>query len=71
MPEVDVNIVKVDKIDNNKIDREAGDFFTGNMDGVTKEYLKTSVNSYFERSFTELLGRDVSENIMVNITYNK
>jgi hypothetical protein len=71
MPEVDVNIVKVDKIDNNKIDREAGDFFTGNMDGVSKEYLKTSVNSYFERSFTELLGRDVSENIMVNITYNK
>jgi hypothetical protein len=71
MPEVDININKVDKINNNKIDREAGDFFTDNMVGVTKEYLKTSVTSYFERSFTEMLGRDVSENIMVNITYNK
>ena len=71
MPEVDININKVDKINNNKIDREAGDFFTDNMVGVTKEYLKTSVTSYFERSFTEMLGRDVSQNIMVNITYNK
>ena len=71
MPEVDININKVDKINNNKIDREAGDFFTDNMIGVTKEYLKTSVTSYFERSFTEMLGRDVSQNIMVNITYNK
>ena len=71
MPEVDINIVKVDKMDNNKIDRNAGDFFRSNMAGVTKEYLKSSVNSYFERSFTEMLGRDVSQNIIVNITYNK
>jgi hypothetical protein len=71
MPEVTINVVKVDKIVDNKIDREAGDFFTDNMIGVTKEYLKDSVESYLERSFTEMLGRDLSENIMVNITYNK
>ena len=71
MPEVDINIVKVDKIVNNKIDREAGDFFTGNMVGVTEEYLKTSVSSHFERSFTEMLGRDLSESIIVNISFNK
>jgi hypothetical protein len=71
MPEVTINVVKVDEIVGNKINREAGDFFTDNMVGVTKEYLKTSVTSNFERSFTEMLGRDVSENIMVNITYNK
>jgi hypothetical protein len=41
------------------------------MVGVTKEHLKTSVTDNFGRSFTEMLGRDVSENIMVNITYNK
>jgi len=71
MPEVTINVVKVDKMDGIKIDKEAGDFFTDNMVGVTKEHLKTSVTANFERSFTEMLGRDVSENIMVNITYNK
>jgi hypothetical protein len=71
MPEVTINVVKVDKIVDNKIDREAGDFFTDNMIGVTKEYLKDSVESYLERSFTEMLGRDLSENIMVNMTYKK
>ena len=70
-PELTINVVKVDEIVGNKINRESGDFFTDNMVGVTKEYLKTSVTSYFERSFTEMLGRDVSQNIMVNITYNK
>jgi hypothetical protein len=70
MPEVTINVVKVDKMVNNKIDREAGDFFTDNMNGVTKEYLKSSIDSYFERSFSEMLGRSLSENLIVNITYN-
>jgi hypothetical protein len=71
MPEVTINVVKVDKIVDNKIDREAGDFFSDNMNGVSKEYLKNSIDSYFERSFSEMLGRSLSENIIVNITYNK
>ena len=41
------------------------------QDPDTKEYLKNSIDSYFERTFSEMLGRDLSENIMVNITYNK
>jgi hypothetical protein len=71
MPEVTINVVKVDKIVDNKIDREAGDFFSDNMNGVSKEYLKNSIDSYFERSFSEMLGRSLSENLIVNITYNK
>ena len=71
MPEVTINVVKVDKIVDNKIDKESGDFFTDNMVGVTKEYLKNSIDSYFERSFSEMLGRSLSENLLVNITYKK
>jgi hypothetical protein len=71
IPEVTINVVKVDKMDGIQIDKEAGDFFTDNMVGVTKEHLKTSVTANFGRSFTEMLGRDVDENIIVNITYNK
>jgi hypothetical protein len=71
MPEVTINVVKVDKMDGNKIDKESGDFFTDNMVGVTKEYLKNSIDSYFERSFSEMLGRSLSENLLVNITYKK
>lgn len=70
-PEVDINIVRIDKMDGNKIDRESGDFFTGNMVGVTEEYLKTSINSYFERLFSDILGRDLSNDLIINVTYNQ
>lgn len=41
-----IDVLEVFKMDGNKLDREAGDFFTGDMEGVTKDKIIRDVNSY-------------------------
>jgi hypothetical protein len=66
---VSVNIVKVDKMNGLKIDKEAGNFFRNEMIGVTREYVTDQMKDYVSRYSSALLGRDVSRDIVVDVSY--
>lgn len=68
-PVVDVEVVKVDKMNDNRLDRNAGDFLRGDMVGVSKEYVTDLMKDYISRYSSTLMGRDVSKNIIVNVGY--
>lgn len=68
-PVVDVEVVTVDKMNGLKIDREAGNFFRDEMMGVTKEYVTDLMKDYISRYSSSVLGRDVSRDIVVNVSY--
>jgi hypothetical protein len=42
-----VDIIDVDKIIDNKFDRDAGDFFNDEMIGISKDTIKKYMNEYF------------------------
>lgn len=69
-PVVDVSVVYVDKMNGKKIDREAGDFRSGEMEGVNREYITDLMKQYITMYTTSILGRDVSDNIIVNVTFD-
>lgn len=69
-PVVDVSVVYVDKMNGKKIDREAGDFRSGEMEGVSREYITDLMKQYITMYTTSILGRDVSDNIIVNVTFD-
>jgi hypothetical protein len=68
-PRVDVEVINVDKMDNNKIDRSSGNFLKGEMVGVSKEYITDLMKEYISRYSSSILGRDVSNEISVIVTY--
>ena len=71
-PVIDLEVVKVDKMGGQtytQIDREAGDFFRDEMLGVTKEYVTDLLKDHISDYSSNILGRDVSKNILVNISY--
>ena len=68
-PRVDVEVINVDKMDNNKIDRSSGNFLKGEMVGVSKEYITNLMKEYISRYSSSILGRDVSNEISVIVTY--
>jgi hypothetical protein len=68
-PVVDLDIVHVDKMNGLKIDREAGDFMTGQMVGVTREYVSNLMKEHISNYSSFLLGRDVSKDIVVNVNF--
>ena len=68
-PVVSVSIVKVDKMNGLKIDKEAGNFFRNEMIGVTREYVTDQMKDYVSRYSSALLGRDVSRDIVVDVSY--
>ena len=45
--EISVDVLDVDKLDGNKLDREAGNFFNDEMEGITKEKILKDVEIYF------------------------
>jgi len=71
-PVIDLEVVKVDKMGGQtytQIDREAGNFFRDEMVGVTKEYVTDLLKDHISDYSSNLLGRDVSKNILVNVSY--
>jgi hypothetical protein len=68
-PRIDVEVINVDKMDNNKIDRSSGNFLKGEMVGVSKEYITDLMKEYISRYSSSILGRDVSNEISVIVTY--
>jgi hypothetical protein len=68
-PVVSVSIVKVDKMNGLKIDKESGNFFRNEMIGVTREYVTDQMKDYVSRYSSALLGRDVSREIVVDASY--
>jgi hypothetical protein len=68
-PVIGVDIVKVDKMNGLKIDKEAGNFFRNEMIGVTREYVTDQMKDYISRYSSALLGRDVSKDIVVDVSY--
>jgi hypothetical protein len=71
-PVIDLEVVKIDKMGGQtytQIDREAGNFFRDEMVGVTKEYVTDLLKDYITDYSSNILGRDVSKNILVNISY--
>jgi hypothetical protein len=69
-PVIDVSVVYVDKMNGQKIDREAGDFRSGEMEGVTRDYISDLMTQYIQRYASSILGRDVSDKITVNVTFD-
>lgn len=45
--DISVDVLDVDKLDGNKLDREAGNFFNNEMEGITKEKILKDVEIYF------------------------
>ena len=68
-PQVSVEVVKVDKMDGLKIDKEAGNFFRDEMMGVTKEYVTNLMKDFVSKYSSSILGRDVSKDIVVDVSY--
>jgi hypothetical protein len=69
-PVIDVSVVYVDKMNGQKIDREAGDFRSGEMEGVTRDYIADLMTQYIERYVSSILGRDVVGDAVVNVTFD-
>jgi hypothetical protein len=44
-----IDVIDVDKFENNKIDRESGDFFEGGIVGMDKNLIKRYMNDYFSQ----------------------
>jgi hypothetical protein len=44
-----VDVLDVDKFDNNKLDRESGNFFDGDIVGLDKNKVKEYLNDYFSQ----------------------
>jgi hypothetical protein len=53
-----------------KIDREAGDFRSGEMEGVTRDYIADLMSQYIERYASSILGRNVVDDAVVNVTFD-
>ena len=69
-PVIDVSVVYVDKMNGLKIDREAGDFRSGEMEGVTRDYITDLMSQYIERYASSILGRNVVDDAVVNVTFD-
>lgn len=73
-PELDVDVISVDKFIDNKLDREAGDFFNDEMEGVTKEYLEDLLRGYISNTWYESFGETdqvFNKNLTLNVNYTK
>jgi hypothetical protein len=69
-PVIDVSVVYVDKMNGLKIDREAGDFRSGEMEGVTRDYIADLMSQYIQRYASSILGRNVVGDAVVNVTFD-
>jgi hypothetical protein len=74
IPEIDIDVMEVTKMVDNSIDREAGDFFKGEMNGVSKNYLEDLFKEFLSRAWADEFGENESKfkNILVvNVNYTK
>jgi len=69
VPTISVEIVKVDKMDGMKIDRESGDFFKDEMVGVNKDYVTNLMEDKITDYVSNLLGRRIKDKIVINVSY--
>jgi len=67
--DISVDVLDVFKMDGNKIDREAGDFFTGDMEGITKDKIIRDVNSYFGSLSSSMFKGLKSDLYKVKVTF--
>jgi hypothetical protein len=73
-PEISINVSNVEKIVNNKLDREAGDFFNDEMEGVTKEMLEDLIKGYLSEKWYQEFGEsenNFNKKLVVNVDYQR
>jgi len=74
VPEISVNVSNVEKIVDNKLDREAGDFFNDEMNGVTKEVLEDLLKGYLSNKWYQEFGESegkFNKKLVVNVNYER
>jgi hypothetical protein len=59
-PEISINVSNVEKIVDNKFDRQAGDFFNDEMEGVTKETIEELIKGYMSNKWHQEFGESES-----------
>jgi hypothetical protein len=73
-PEISINVSNVEKIVDNKFDRQAGDFFNDEMTGVTKETIEELIKGYMSNKWHQEFGESESnfnKKLVVNIEYQR
>lgn len=73
-PEISVNVSNVEKIVNNKFDRESGDFFNDEMTGVTKENVEELLKGYLSNKWFQEFGEPQERfhnKLVVNVDYQR
>ena len=71
-PEISINVSNVEKIVDNKFDRQAGDFFNDEMEGVTKETIEELIKGYMSNKWYQEFGESESnfnKKLVVNVEY--
>lgn len=74
VPEISINVSNVEKIVDNKLDREAGDFFNDEMDGVTKEMFEKLIKGYLSNKWYQEFGEPENKfdkKLVVNVSYER
>jgi hypothetical protein len=72
VPEITVNVSNVEKIVDNKFDRQAGDFFNDEMEGVTKEMVEGLIKDYLTQKWYQEFGEsqtNFGKKLILNVEY--